>query len=104
MKNGYYTDAAGNVLGYWESPEPQAIPGQTWIESDERPAIYIPPNRAAMNQIIQLEASVTLRMMREAFLGSTAVINNTSSPFNGLTSAQAIASVQSQIATLRASL
>lgn len=54
--------------------------------------------------ISKLEQSITLRMMREAFLGSTTTISDSSSPYNGMTAAQAIASVQTQIATLRTSL
>lgn len=71
-------------------------------------ASTFPSHSAASNdaaikaQIAELEASISLRMMREAFLGTSAVISG--GAYNGLTAAQAIASVQTQIATLRAEL
>lgn len=58
-------------------------------------------SQSTLTQIEALEASITLRMMREAFLGSAAVISNAESPYNGMTAAQAIASIQTEIATLR---
>lgn len=57
--------------------------------------------QSTLMQIEALEASITLPMMSEAFLGSNAVISNAGSPYNGMTAAQAIASIQTEIATLR---
>ena len=56
-------------------------------------------------QIKALEASITSRMMQEAIIGSSSVISTTvGNAFYNMTAAQAIASVRSQIATLRAQL
>jgi hypothetical protein len=44
MKKGYYTDKQGNVLGYFELPTvPENVGVYNWVESTERPALYVPP-------------------------------------------------------------
>lgn len=44
MSKGYRTDKAGNVLDYFDLPsKPEDTDEFTWIESDEKPPLYVPP-------------------------------------------------------------
>lgn len=70
---------------------------QTWTTTPLATNVYI------FKQIAALEDAQTDRMVREAVTNATNVFA-AGSPYAGLTSAQALAQIQSQIATLRAQL
>ena len=59
MANGYYTDQNNNVLGYWCL---QAKPVDTatckWVESIDRPTIYVSSEQAA--ELLRLQAMQAL--------------------------------------------
>lgn len=55
-------------------------------------------------QLLALENAVTPRMLQEHAVGSTNVINNVSSPYNGMTATQAISAIVAQKDSLRAQL
>jgi hypothetical protein len=102
MANGYYTDKNGNVLGYWDLPvRPADTAEHNWVESTDRPSIYIAAKDAVKQEISTLEATITPRMTQEAAIGSalTGLGEDKS-----LTSAQYIAQQRARIATLRAQL
>jgi hypothetical protein len=61
------------------------------------------PRVQALQQIAALEAKQTARMVRNAVVSSTNVYP-AGSPFAGLTDAQALASIETQINALRATL
>lgn len=43
MKKGYYTNQQGQVLGFWELKDKPQDSEYTWVESDEKPDLYVPP-------------------------------------------------------------
>lgn len=63
---------------------------------------YLPAPTSVLDQIASLESSVTSRMIQEALIGSTLTFAD--GPYVGQTSAQAIATIRADIASLRASL
>jgi hypothetical protein len=60
MKNGYYTDSQGRCLGYWELAEkPENTAEYIWIESSDRPVIYIERTRQMiLAEIKELESKI----------------------------------------------
>lgn len=56
MKNGYYIDPIGHVLGYWELPEkPQDTEEILWVESPERPPLYVSEEKSKKAEIADLQ-------------------------------------------------
>lgn len=119
MSNYAIIDTNGNVVNVvdiedttqWTTPE-----GFTAVQSDvasigwtyangtfSPPVSAVPAAPTARQQIMMLEAMQTSRMVREAQTQSANVFPS-GTAFAGLTSAQALASIESQIAALRATL
>lgn len=99
----HYQDSAGKVHGIDETDPLQAedralAEAEGWIELEVWP---LPPTQAELvaAEIIALERQVTDRMIREQLTSSTNTF--AAGPFAGLTSAQAIASIQAKIVALR---
>lgn len=92
-----YQAQVGEVL-FQDRPTPEAL-GEAF------PYYAAEQQKSAIRQqIAALEGSITERMTQEAIAGITDPIEDLNSPFNGMTAVQAIASVRSQIAVLRAQL
>ncbi len=61
MIKGYYTDKQGNVLGYFELPtKPDDDEKHTWVESGERPEIYVAPEVLKEREINEKKAQLAI--------------------------------------------
>lgn len=77
------------AMGITEEPDPIPVP--------EDPVVVL--RQQKLQQIAELEMSITNRMLREAVLGAT-IIN----PITGKTAMETILQIEQEIALLRASL
>jgi hypothetical protein len=73
MKKGYYTDKQNNVLGYFELlTVPESDEKHIWVESEERPALYIPPltpaQKIALNKAILAQTDYKILKKLEKLL------------------------------------